>query len=374
MKIIQIMDSLTLTGGVGTFVFDLCVALKKAGQDVYVVGIIGDKTQEAELTQDYREARIPVTCLWRRSKPDAILHGIPELRRTVQNISQGEPTICNLHLKLSVLLGALAAGTLSNVKCVETYHSQYRNYWPQRFCLSPLIKKYICCSKPAYEEFKRRFYTKDTKLFCIPNGIDAEDLKKSIAGMPKTEKKSIEFLTVARFEAEKNLHITASAFAPLSAEKVRYKLIGKGPLKAQVVSAGKESKTVEFLGTMPRNEVMYNLSCADMAVMPSLWEGLSIFHLEALAFGVPLMLSDIESFRAVMKEPPLNPGEKWRRCSWGYLCSVSDEEAYRSAALDYVENISRLKPEMSKVVQELAGEYSIANTAKKYIDVYNSLT
>ena len=39
MKIVQIMDTLTSTGGVNTFVFDLCIALKKAGLDVSLIGV-----------------------------------------------------------------------------------------------------------------------------------------------------------------------------------------------------------------------------------------------------------------------------------------------------------------------------------------------
>ena len=372
MKIIQIMDTLTSTGGVNTFVFDLCIALKKAGQDVSLIGIIGERTAEQNLAKDVKEAGIPVTCLWMRSKKDAILHGIPKLKIAIQGISGGAPTICNLHLKLSVLLGSLATTSLRNVKCVETYHSRYNKYGFERAAMSPFIKKYICCSDSAAKEFITRFKPKAEKVVSIPNGIDGEQLKKSIEGMPQRNEKRCTFLSVGRFTDQKNMHVTTAAFASISSQKMVYKLIGEGPLKEQAIKAARDSKTVVFLGSVPRSEVIYNLNCADMVVMPSLWEGLSIFMLEAIAMGRPLMISDVESLRSVVKEPPLNVGEKWRRCAWGYIVDTSNVESYRVAALDFIDN-DDLKYEMSSVIGDLAKEYSISTTASKYMEVYNSI-
>ena len=372
MKIVQIMDTLTSTGGVNTFVFDLCIALTKAGQDVSLIGIIGDKKQEKNLALDVKEAGIPVTCLWMRSKKEAILHGIPKLKIAIQEISGGVPTICNLHLKLSVLLGALATTGLQNVKCVETYHSQYSKYGLERVAMSPFIKKYICCSDSAAQEFLTRFKPKAEKVVSIPNGIDEEQLKRSIEGMPQRNEKRCTFLSVGRFTDQKNMHVTTAAFSSISSQKMVYKLIGEGPLKEQAIKAAKDSKTVEFLGAVPRSEVIYSLNCADMVVMPSLWEGLSIFMLEAIAMGCPLMISDVESLRSVVNEPPLNVGEKWRRCAWGYLVDTNDEEAYRVAALDFIDN-DELKYAMSSAIGVFAKEYSIATTASKYIEVYSAV-
>lgn len=372
MKIIQVIDTLTSTGGVNNFVFDLCIALKRIGQNVYLIGIMGNRDQEQNFANDVKEAGVPVKCLWMKSKKDAILHGISELKSTIQSISNGDPTICNLHLKLSVLLGVMATIGLSNVKCVETYHSRYSHYWLERFMMSPFIYLYICCSDSATKEFKTRFNPKPEKVECIPNGIDTDELKKSITEIPQRIETRCVFLSVGRFTNQKNMHVTVAAFAPISSHKMVYRLIGEGPLKKQAIASAKSSKTVEFFGSTTRSEIVYNLYHADMVVMPSLWEGLSIFMLEALAMGCPLMISDIESLRAVVKEPPLNTGERWRRCSWGYLVATSDEEAYRIAALDFINNIC-LKEEMSSVIREISKEYSIATTASKYMDAYISI-
>ncbi len=373
MKIIQIMDTLTSTGGVNTFVFDLCIALKRAGRDVSLVGIMGDKSRENELAKHVKDAGISVYCLWLPSKRHAILHGVSELRKKVQQIAGNEPAICNLHLKLSVLIGGLATSGLKNICCVETYHSRYSKYWLERKLMSPRISKYICCSDSAKEEFISRFNVKGNRVISIPNGIDTEELHECIAGRKKCFDTRTVFLSVGRFTDQKNMHVTVAAFSQIDSFRAVYKLIGQGPLKDQAVEAANRSKTVQFLGTIPREDVIYELDNADMVVIPSLWEGLSIFMLEAMAMGCPLMLSDVESLRAVVHEEALHDKERWRRCNWGYLVSTSDVDAYRMAAEDYLSH-KETKNAMSKEILIMAESYSIKSTTDKYIKVYDDIT
>ena len=40
VKIIHIMDNLGVSGGVNSFVYDLCYALKEQGSDVSLIGIL----------------------------------------------------------------------------------------------------------------------------------------------------------------------------------------------------------------------------------------------------------------------------------------------------------------------------------------------
>ena len=372
MKIFQIMDTLTSTGGVNTFVFDLCIALKRQGEDVTLIGLIGDRSQEATLADYVKKEGIPVYCLWFSSKKEAVLHGVRKLRRLVKSLSNGEPSVCNLHLKLSVLIGGISTWGLRNIKCVETYHAYYRDYWLEYKLMRFRIKKYIGCSCSATKEFVKRFCHNERFVVCIPNGIDAENLKNNIGRISRREKKNAVFLSVGRLTEQKNLHITAEAFSRIDPQRGVYRIIGKGPMRDAVVNASKGSSSVEFLGTVPRSAVVDELFNADMVVMPSLWEGLSIFMLEAIAMEKPMMIADVESLRDVLDEPQLEENEAWRRCSWGYLVSTSNSRAYFEAAEDFL-NHPDYGDKMSESIGKFKDRYSIETTARDYAQLYNEL-
>lgn len=85
------------------------------------------------------------------------------LRKAIVQIASDEQTVCNLHLKLSVLLGGMATTGLRNVKCVETYHSQYSHYSLEYNLMRPRISLYIPCSKSAGVEMQSRFHVPKEK-------------------------------------------------------------------------------------------------------------------------------------------------------------------------------------------------------------------
>ncbi len=368
MKIIQIMDSLGVAGGVENFVYDLCCSLKDIGCDVALVGIL-DSKKSSEL-DILRSKGITVKCLGARNKKDAIFHYIGKLRETVKELSNNEPTICNLHLKLSVLLGVLATRGLSNIKCVETYHSNYSNYWLENRVLSPFISMYIPCSKTAKDEFIRRFRTADNKVTAIPNGIDRVNLRKRAVKTCSNAK--IEFVSVGRFSREKNLHVTVKAFSQIKNREFVYKIYGDGELKDMIVAAAGNNPNIIMCGMVPRQQIINQLANASLVVMPSLWEGLSVFLLEAMAFDCPMMISDIASLRDVFKESALQKGEAFRVCAWGYLVRTSDFQAYKDAAEHFLLH-QELWNGMKSAVRKISEQYTIQENAKCYKALYKRI-
>jgi len=71
-------------------------------------------------------------------------------------------------------------------------------------------------------------------------------------------------------------------------------------LKAAAV-AGDLAERVRFLGA--RSDAPAIMAAADVFFMPSLWEGLSISLLEAMAIGRPIVVTDIPSMKPVIKDP-----------------------------------------------------------------------
>lgn len=367
MKVIQIMDNFIVGGGVNSFVYDLCFALKAQGCDVSLIGILKKGYEKNPEIAQLRAAGIRVECVGATSKKDAIIHCIGKLKTLIKDIADGDATICNLHLKLSVLMGVLATRGLKNVQCVETYHSQYSNYWLQTKVLSPFISMYIACSTSAKEEFVKRFHPNKNKVVAISNGVDIEKLRAQVTENKKNE--SITAISVGRFTNQKNLHVTAEAFSKIEERGFVYKIFGDGDLKQQIEDAAGNSDTVKLCGLVPRQTIINELAGSDIVVMPSLWEGLSIFMLEAMALGCPMMISDVPSLRNVFGETSLNDGEGWRLCTWGYLIETTNVYAYREAMNHLLEH-RNLSEKMRIEVEKYASLYSIEETAKSYMKVY----
>lgn len=388
MKIIHIMDNLNTAGGVNSFVYDLCISQKELGEDVSLIAILGNENEILKQAQVVRDADIPVYCLCCKTKFQAIRYGIPKLKKLIYSITNGTEAICNIHLKLGVLMTCIAIGKNKNIHLVETYHSQYKNYWLQYNLCKHYISKYIPCSFSAENEMKKRFHIPKEKIFTIPNGVNqrkirlvANKLSENVDEKNVTLAKNnsqIEndgvkrFISVGRFTEQKNFEVSVAAFTSLSEDYIIYDIYGNGPEEERIKEVSNNDPRVLFKGNVSREEIINALNQCDMVIMPSLWEGLSIFMLEALSLGCPLMVSDIESFRNVLKEPSLNNNETWRKCSWGYLVETCCVSAYSEAIKDYLNSIDN-KDNMHRASLEIASNYDISKTATKYIALYKSL-
>lgn len=370
IKVIQITDH-NGSGGVNSFVYDLCVAQSAAGMDVTFISIIDlkEKAALAEL-QELRNKNVHVITLQASSKPDALLHWIYELRKQIQTVAEREQCICNLHLKLSVLMGVIATVGIKNVVRVETYHNSYHHYELQYLMCSPFIKHYFAISKTCGEEMRRRFRTPDTKLSVIPNGID----RRTVRVLGKAHRNSatdscLKLLSVGRMSYEKNFTRPVLALKNICNASLQYSLIGDGPQMGEVRAAASNNPYIQFDGWLPRNEVLGRICNADVVIMPSLWEGRSILQLEAMAMDIPMILSDVPALREVFDEKPLTRDEMFRKCRWGYLVRTNEVDSYRLAVLEFQslakEEILNMKAYIRKISEE--------NDMKVTVSAYNSL-
>lgn len=122
---------------------------------------------------------------------------------------------------------------------------------------------------------------------------------------------------------------------------------------------------------MDRKSVLSYTAGADMVCMPSLWEGLSIYMMEAFSLGRPMMLSDIPSFREAVGEGKLE-NELYRKCEWGYLIKANDSQSCYAALLDFIEHKNEWI-QMQNASLKMAEKFSIAATAKRYSRAYIAL-
>ncbi len=370
MRVVQLVDKLSLVGGVPSFVYDLCFALREAGCDITLIGILKNDSEKKAPYEELKAAGIDVIELDAPSKKKAIIEYIPKLRRTIKSIAVDEPTILNMHLKLSVLMGCLASIGLKNVKGVETYHNTYLHYHLQFNILRPFIRKYITVSETSRLELINDFHAPKNKVVAAPNGVDRKKLR-AMAGEPEKHN-YLSIISVGRLSYEKNFVVPVEALSSICSPSAHYTMIGDGPDREKVDAARHGNESIILTGALPRREVLKHLASADLVIMPSLWEGRSILQLEAMAFDLPLVLSDVPGLREPFGEPELSENESYRRCEFGYLVKTNDTISYQEAIQDFIHNRSNWEL-MKQCVRKTSVENDIRRMISTYLDVYREV-
>lgn len=140
------------------------------------------------------------------------------------------------------------------------------------------------------------------KVVAIPNGlsvpvpaVNPQHVREQLAVGPDTTM----LLSVGRLATQKGLEHLIRATSLLNDgahSKYRTVIVGEGELRAPLETLARElslNGTVRFMGF--RTDVADLLAAADMVVLPSLWEGLSISLLEGMAAGKPIVTTSIPS-------------------------------------------------------------------------------
>jgi glycosyltransferase involved in cell wall biosynthesis len=87
-------------------------------------------------------------------------------------------------------------------------------------------------------------------------------------------------------------------------DKVKFLIIGDGPLRSELESKVRISKLEKyfiFKGTIPNTEVQRYINIADFSVFPSLAEATSIAALEVMSCGKPVVSSNVGGLPEIIK-------------------------------------------------------------------------
>lgn len=372
MNVIVITDGINLSkgGGVGTCIYDLCEAFSN-GNKVYLMGIHGNSITDPLRKQ--LEGR-GVTCLdiGATSRKDALLHCVKyagKIRKHLIDITKNGSAIINLHLKLGVLLGCMASIMMRNVARVETYHNTYHHYQLQCWMLYPMIKHYICVSHAAKDELHNRFFIPHRKITAIPNGVNRNGLRSSVKQKCERDASQLKVLTVGRLSEEKNILTSIRAFYGVNDSRFSYTVVGDGPQMSEAQKMARENAQIHLVGQKTRTQVLEEINMSDVICMPSLWEGRSIFMLEAAAFDKPFIISDCPGLREPFGEHELNIDEPYRKCEFGYLVQTMNIEAYQTALEEIINNRDDLR-EMEERVKIMSLENDMELVASRYIQLF----
>jgi glycosyltransferase involved in cell wall biosynthesis len=141
------------------------------------------------------------------------------------------------------------------------------------------------------------------RRYVIPNAVPVREIAET---PPDEAHRTSEPLVLfaGRFEAQKNIGTLLDAIDLVRARRqLRVMCCGDGPLRSQIdawIERRGTEGTVRVAGYVA--ELWPVMKCAAMVVSPSLFEGNPNVVLEAMAAGVPLVVSDIAEHRELLDD------------------------------------------------------------------------
>jgi glycosyltransferase involved in cell wall biosynthesis len=168
-----------------------------------------------------------------------------------------------------------------------------RPLYPQAIARAAAI---FTVSQAAREDLVRAAAVPRERVFVTPNGVDPSFFELHPPEGPRPRY----LLVVGTFEARKNLPALLEAFRVLRREGRDLQLVVVGRQAfTQLLPLGDLAPHVRLTGLVPDEELRTLYAGAACFVMPSLHEGFGLPLAEAMAAGVPAVVSDIPALREV---------------------------------------------------------------------------
>jgi glycosyltransferase involved in cell wall biosynthesis len=201
----------------------------------------------------------------------------------------------------------------SKTKLIFTEHNwsnrRLENFWFRLIDkhIYKFYSKVVCIAEDTQQVLLKKYNLKRDQLCVIENGVNLENIKLTIGYERKaiSENLSVDdkvIIQVAAFRAQKD-HKTLIKTLVLLPDHFKLILIGEGETKKdhqELVQRLKLQGRVLFLGI--RMDVPELLKTADIAVLSSKYEGLSLSSIEAMASGRPFIASDVPGLRGIVKD------------------------------------------------------------------------
>jgi len=212
---------------------------------------------------------------------------------------------------------------------------------------------------------------KKEKMRVIKNGIEFSEFQKKIDVLAKKKALGIDpswplIGTVARLHRQKgHIYLLKAAKKVIKAlPQTRFLIIGDGPLRKDLEKYQKElrlEKNVIFLGA--RRDIPELLLIIDLFALPSLWEGLPLTLLEAVASSKPVVATDVDGNREIIEDERT-----------GILVPPRNPEWFANAIIKFLKDKDycyQLAQEGKKsVINKFSASKMVEQTEKLYLELY----
>jgi glycosyltransferase involved in cell wall biosynthesis len=192
------------------------------------------------------------------------------------------------------------------------------------------------------------------EMMVVPNGVDTEFWAPQGPLAPRSPGRMV--VCVGRLSRQKGQDIAIEALARLGRDDVVLRLIGDGPDREELIRLADilgVSDQVEFWGAVPDPD--RHLRAADIVVVPSRWDGMSLALLEAMAVGSAIVATDVAGAEVL--------GDA------GIVVPVEDVERLTSA-IDYLLNEEQRRRGLAAEARRASLEHSLEDSLNAVVSVW----
>ena len=362
MRILQVITSLR-TGGAERLVVDLSKQMKLEEDEVEILLFDGTETP---LKVEAETAGIPVRALskgWHAMRNPLLLFKLMRvLRKNLYDVVHAHNTSCQLLLAV--------ASCFQHFRLVTTEHNtdnrrrRWRGYRAVDRWMFRRYRRIICVGEETKQALAAWLAHPDltNKLTVIPNGIAVSKFAGAIPAEDVSSQQRRKILMISAFRPQKDHPTLINAFSKLP-EDYRLFLAGGSETDEdrkylndceQLVLELDLGERVRFLGI--RSDVPQLLAAADVVVLSTAYEGMSLSLLEAMAAGQPLIASDV-------------PGVHDLVSGAGLLFPFGDARRLAELIRQVCEDPS-FAAEVGAKCRARAADYDVAETTRRYLQEY----
>lgn len=343
--------------GAEIMVEHLSIALHEDNYDVYIISLYNYRSA---ITDRLENNNIPIYYLEKKKGFDVKIY--LQLCKVLKEV---KPDVIHTHrylLPYAVPVALFASvpvrvHTIHNIAEREVGKLQRRiNALFYKTCkvvpvaISPIVKESVI----------NEYNITPNRVPMIYNGID---LRKCIKKYRYNNSGKIYILHIGRYSEQKNHMVLIDCFKVVHDQEPNtvLRLIGSGDLENVVRQKSIEldlEDCIEFLG--PKANVYSYLHEADIFTLPSLWEGMPITLIEAMATGLPIVATKVGGVPDMIEHGVS-----------GLLVDVSREEISK-ALLRLVRDCS-LRKAIGKAAILASEKFSAQEMAKNYSLLYQNI-
>jgi glycosyltransferase involved in cell wall biosynthesis len=360
VKVAYIVGGLPF-GGIERWLYDLCLEYRKNGLlRPRVFNISG----AGELLPTYLDAGLEVESIadgkralatWRFDTTRKLRKA---LRKFVPDIIHTMHFTANYHGRLAA--AGLGAPVLVHLRNIKHERRPFRRFADK--ALSRLTTEYLAVSRAVAAVVQSDHNRAGRPVQVLYNAIVPDRLGhgpadlKALYGLEPPV-----VVSVGRYVPQKNLDLLLRAVALLrdGGRSVSLVMVGEGGERSRLEALRAELRlTDRAVLTGFRSDVPAFLKAADIFAMPSDFEGLPIAHLEAMACGLPAVLSEQVPSLEIAADACL-------------VCQRTPEDI--AAKIGLLLSDAELRGRLSKRALAVAGEHTMSRYAFSLYEVYRAV-